>query len=158
MGLWEWWQRLKQRADERKVRGDRYIDAAIRSMEVPVEMELGDRQNQIRTQQKVLEQLLVEAANALAQDQISQESFRTFNDAYETARAVLQRCVENISEDLCEQYIQQLIGLQQASESELYTLLQTVETSLIKKEMTQTSFRTFMDAYKAATAKNEKSM
>lgn len=151
VGLWEWWQRLKQRADERKLRGDRYIDAAIRSMEVPLEIELGDRQQQIRTQQKALEQLLVEAANALAQDQISQESFRTFNDAYNTARAVLQRCMENTSEDLCEQYIQQLISLEHASESEFYTLLQTVETSLIKKEITQESFRTFMDAYKAAT-------
>lgn len=151
VGLWEWWQRLKQKADERKLLADQYIDAAIRSMEISVDLELGDRQQQIRTQQKGLEQLLVEAANALATDQISQESFRTFNDAYSTARLVLQRCVENASEERCDHYIETLIGLQQPSQAEFLSLLRQVETSLIKKEITQEAFRTFMDAYKAAS-------
>jgi uncharacterized protein len=157
VGLWEWWQRLKQRAGDRKLLADQYIDAAIRSMEVPVNLEMGNspeqglrqRQQQIRQQQKSLEQLLVKAANALVQEQISQESFRTFNEAYNTARSVLQRCVENASEDLCDYYIEKLINLQQPAEQELYSLLQEVETSLIKKEITQESFRTFIDAYKA---------
>ncbi len=94
----------------------------------------------------------MEAANVLAQEQISQESFRTFNDAYNTARSVLQRCVENASEERCDQYIAALIGLQQLSQAEFQALLREVETSLIKKEMTQEAFRTFMDAYKAAAA------
>jgi len=161
VGLWEWWQRLKQKADDRKLLADQYIDATIRSMEVPVNLELGDRQKQIRVQQKALEELLVEAANALAQEQISQESFRTFNEAYNTARSVLQRCVETVSEDLCDQYIERLISLQQSelepSQSEFYTLLREVETSLINKEITQESFRTFMDAYKAAFNRKRKS-
>lgn len=151
VGLWEWWQRLKQRADDRKLTADQYINAAIRSMEVPVDLALSDRQQQLRLQQKALEQLLIDAANALAQDQISQESFQIFNDAYTTARSVLQRCVENASEDLCDQFIEKLINLKQPLEQEFYSLLQEVEASLIKKEITQESFRTFMDAYKAAS-------
>jgi uncharacterized protein len=158
VGLWEWWQRLKQRAGDRKLLADQYIDAAIRSMEI-VAPEVGDspgerlrqRQQQIRIQQKSLEQLLVNAATALVQEQISQESFRTFNDAYNTARLVLQRCAENVSNDLCDEYIEKLMSLQQASEQEFYSLLQEVETSLIKKEITQEAFRTFMDAYKATS-------
>lgn len=150
VGLWEWWQRLKQKADDRRLLADQYINAAIRSMEVPVDLGLVERQKQIRVQQKALEQLLVEAANALAQEQISQESFRTFNEAYHTTRSVLQRCVENVSEDLCDQYIARLINLQQPSQSEFYALLQEVESSLIQKEITQEAFRTFIDAYKAA--------
>lgn len=66
MGLWEWWQQLKQKANERKLLSDQYVDAVIRSMELSVDLDLGDRQQQIRCQQKALEQLLVEAANALA--------------------------------------------------------------------------------------------
>lgn len=62
---------------------------------------------------------------------------------------MLQRCVENTSEDLCDQYIEKLIELQ-PSRSEFQALLQAVETSLIKKEITQESFRTFMDAYRVA--------
>jgi len=159
VGLWEWWQRLKQQADERRLLADQYIDAAIRSMEVPMDIgeeaepgeKLRQRQQQIRFQQKSLEQLLVEAASALAQEKISQESFRTFNEAYNTARLVLQRCAENTSEDLCDQYIKRLINLQSPTRSEFYALLQEVETSLIKKEITQESFRTFMGAYQAAS-------
>lgn len=154
VGLWEWWQRLKQKADDRKLLADQYIDAAIRSMEVPIDLELVERQKQIRVQQKALEQLLVEAANALAQEQMSQEAFRTFNDAYNTARLVLQRCAENTSEDLCDHYIEKLMGLQQPSQNEFYALLQAVESSLIRKEITQESFRTFMDAYQAAAKAN----
>jgi uncharacterized protein len=159
VGLWEWWQRLKQRADDRKLLADQYIDAAIRNMQVPAGLEaidsveegLRQRQQQIRTQQKALEQLLIEAANALAQEQISQESFRTFNETYNTARSVLQHCIENTSEDLCDRYVEKLINLKQSSPAEFYTLLQEVETSFIQKEITQESFRTFIDAYKAAT-------
>lgn len=151
VGLWEWWQRWKQQTDERKLLADQYIDAAIRSMEVPTDLGIVERQQQIRLQQKALEQRLVEAANAFVQDQISQEAFRTFNDAYNTARSVLQRCVENTSEDLCDQYLEMLIGLEQASPDELYALLQKVETSLIRKEITQEAFRTFMDAYQVAS-------
>jgi TRAP transporter TAXI family solute receptor len=151
VGLWEWWQRLKQEAGDRKLLADHYIDAAIHSMEVPTELELGDRQAQIRLQQKALEQLLVDAANSLAQGHITQESFRTFNEAYNTARAVLQRCLEIVSEDLCDQYIEKLIHLKNPTPADFYTLLQAVETSLIKKEITQESFRTFMDAYQAAS-------
>ncbi len=156
VGLWEWWQRLKQHADERKLLADQYIEGAIQCMKVPMEVEgsnspagelQSNRQNQIRQQLKALEQMLIEAANALAQDQISQESFRTFSDAYNTARLVLQRCAENTSEDRCDQYIETLINLKQASHAELDALLEQVETSLIKREITQEAFRTFMDAY-----------
>lgn len=148
VGLWEWWQRLKQRADERKLLADRYINQAIQSMEVSA-LTGPDQQIQLRSQQKALEQLLVEAATALAQNRISQDSFRTFNEAYNTARSVLQRCLENHSEELCDRYIAQLINLKQPSPAELSTLLQQAETSLIKQEITQEAFRTFMDAYRA---------
>lgn len=151
VGLWEWLQRLKQQADDRKVLADKYINAAIAAIEIPPELVGVDRQSHIRQQQKALEQLLIEAATALAQNQITQEAFRIFNDAYNTARLVLQRCAENTSEDLCDQYIQTLISLKEPSQADLYALLQQVETSLIKKEITQEGFRTFMDAYRATS-------
>lgn len=158
VGLWEWWQRLKQRADERKLLADRYINQAIQSMEVPADLLGTEQQIQIRSQQKALEQLLVEAATALAQNRISQDSFRTFNDAYNTARSVLQRCADNNSENLCDQYIAQLISLEQPGQTDLDSLLQQVETSLIKQEITQEAFRTFMDAYRATARLSNNSL
>jgi hypothetical protein len=41
------------------------------------------------------------------------------------------------------------IHLENPSAQVFYGLLQEVETSLVKKEMTYAAFRTFMDAYQA---------
>lgn len=154
IGLWEWWQRLKQRADERKLLADQYIREAIQNMDAETDGHPRLRQKQLQAKQLALEAVFNQAAKAVVRESISQEAFRTFNEAYKTTREVLERRVAIASEELVEQYIQQLIALVQSPatnsiEAELNQILQQVETSLIAKEISQESFRTFMEAYRS---------
>ncbi|MDX2216689.1 MAG: TAXI family TRAP transporter solute-binding subunit [Oculatellaceae cyanobacterium bins.114] len=155
IGLWEWWQRLKQRADERKILADQYIRDAIQNMDVEINLHPRLRQKQLQEKQNTLEQVFNQAADALVRENISQESFRTFNEAYKTTREVLERCMDLASEELSEQYIKQLVDLLQnppedvtTTQEKLSDILKQVETSLIDKEISQESFRTFIEAYK----------
>lgn len=158
IGLWEWWQRLKQRADERKLLADQYIRNAIQNMEPEPDLLPKHRQKWLQEKQSALEKVFNDAANAVVQEKISQEAFRTFNEAYKTTREVLERRRELASEELAEIYIRQLVNLLQNSPAdsknvqqkldELDTILQQVETSLIDREIFQESFKTFIEAYK----------
>ncbi|HEY9877805.1 MAG TPA: TAXI family TRAP transporter solute-binding subunit [Leptolyngbyaceae cyanobacterium] len=155
IGLWEWWQRLKQRADERKLLADQYIRDAIQNMEPEPDLLPRHRQKRLQEKQSALEKVFNDAANAVVQERISQEAFRTFNEAYKTTREVLERRRELASEELAESYIRQLITLHQATpddsgqvQQKLEAILQQVETSLVDKEISQESFRTFIGAYK----------
>jgi TRAP transporter TAXI family solute receptor len=159
IGLWEWWQRLKQRADQRKILADQYIQDAIQTMEPEPDLDPQARQQRLREKQTALEKIFNEAANAVVQEQISQESFRTFNEAYKTTREVLVRRQEMISQELADKYIQQLIDLLQNSltdsldeqenlQQKIDEVLKQAEKSLINKEISQESFRTVIEAYK----------
>lgn len=162
IGLWESWQRLKQRADDRRSRAEEFIRVAIQNMEVETATDPRELQKQLQQKQANLEQIFNDAANALVREEISQESFRTFNEAYQTTGAVLQRRIELASEALTDQYIKQLIDLLHVTSStaphpvrlpstaqtELGTLLKQVKTSLMEKEISQGSFRTFIEAYR----------
>jgi uncharacterized protein len=154
IGLWELWQRLKQRADQRKILADQYIRDAIQNMEPELELSPQYRQKRLQEKQIALEKVFNQAANAVVRESISQESFRTFNEAYKTTREVIERRREVASEELAEQYIKQLIELSHNAgdrhqvQQELDQILKQVETSLIAKEISQESFRTFIEAYK----------
>lgn len=155
IGLWEWWQRLRQRADERKILADQYIRDAIQNMQPESEIDPQHRQKQLQEKQDALEKLFNQAANAVVLENISQESFRTFNEAYTTTREVLERRSLLASQELSDRYIQQLIDLlqkppqnQNEMQQILDEILQQVETSLVNKEISQESFRTFIESYK----------
>lgn len=155
IGLWEWWQRLKQRADERKILADQYIRDAIQNIEIDINLHPQLRQRHLRQKQNTLEKVFNEAADAVVRENISQESFRTFNEAYKTTREVLERCIKLASEELSESYIKQLLNLLQhppenreIAQEKLNAILKQVETNLIDKEISQESFRTFIEAYK----------
>ncbi|GAA6623822.1 hypothetical protein [Scytonema sp. NUACC26] len=45
--------------------------------------------------QQQLDEIFMKAAKALVEEQISQESFRTFNEAYKTVREVLERNLQS---------------------------------------------------------------
>ncbi|MDX2097804.1 MAG: TAXI family TRAP transporter solute-binding subunit [Leptolyngbyaceae cyanobacterium bins.59] len=157
IGLWEWWQRVRQRADERKLLADQYIRDAIQNMKDEPELEPQSRQKWLQERQDALERVFNEAANAVVREDISQESFRTFNEAYKTTREVLERRREAASQELSDSYIQLLITLLQHPpnpvaeiQQSLNSILEKVETSLINKEISQESFRTFIEAYKMA--------
>ncbi len=155
IGLWEWWQRLKQRADERKILADQYVQAAIQNMDIETNLHPQLLQKQLREKQNALEQVFNQAADDLVRENISQESFRTFNEAYKTTREVLERCMALASEELLDHYIKQLVDVLQSppensviTQEKLNDILKQVETSLIDKEISQESFRTFIEAYK----------
>ncbi len=83
--LWElkrWFER------RRKNLADQYIEQAIVLMNAPIPLQ---------TSLKELDQLFEQVAAELVREGISQESFRTFNEAYKTVREVIVRKAKNLA-------------------------------------------------------------
>ncbi|MEA5574680.1 TAXI family TRAP transporter solute-binding subunit, partial [Calothrix sp. UHCC 0171] len=143
-----------ERQQQRAQQGDNYIDAAIQLM--------GSRQISLEDRQNQLDQVFNNAAVALLNKQISQEAFRTFNEAYKTSRETIER-EKQISYQVSEQsqnhllfsYINEVMQLlpntipdKNLQQKELDKIFQKVVADLITKKLSQESFRTFMEAYK----------
>jgi uncharacterized protein len=143
-------ERQQQRAQE----GSNYIDKAIQLMSS--NNDLDDRQNQ-------LDQIFNEAAAALLDKKISQEAFRTFNEAYKTTREAIERgrellqsAIEQQQSQLLANHINEVVQLLPTNyqdkllrQKELDAILQKVTSDLITKNISQESFRTFIEAYKS---------
>jgi hypothetical protein len=79
-----WLAQLKAWIDQRKKNAsDDYINHVVEQMD--------QRQGSLDLRQKNLDDIFKQAAQAMVQERISQESFRTFNEAYKTVREVLER-------------------------------------------------------------------
>jgi TRAP transporter TAXI family solute receptor len=147
-GSWLW--ELKNWIERRKKDfADRYIEKAVHLMKE------GD-DPVIR--QRSLDQIFREAATNLVEEKISQESFRTFNEAYKTAREAIDREKQialQAQREVSADYIKALMRLMQDQQRgkqlvqrDLDQILEKASTDLVNDTMSQESFRTFVEAYK----------
>jgi hypothetical protein len=162
LGSWIW--QLKSWIEHgKKNAADEYIRSAIELMNDD------DRNPEIRL--KELYKIFRQTATNLVEEKISQESFRTFNEAYQTARDSIEREIQIVQKDSEKQvkideqnqreisahYVKAVVELLQDREREksliqydLDQLLETVSANLTQDKISQESFRTFIEAYKTA--------
>jgi uncharacterized protein len=143
-----------ERQQQRAQQGNNYINAVIQLM--GMSSSIDDRQNQ-------LDRVFNDAAKALLNKQISQEAFRTFNEAYKTTRETIERerqisyqTIEQNQSQLLAGYINEVIQLlpntiqnKNLQKQKLDNIFQRVVVDLMTKKLSQESFRTFMEAYKS---------
>ncbi|NJL11364.1 MAG: TAXI family TRAP transporter solute-binding subunit [Calothrix sp. SM1_7_51] len=140
----------------RKDAADIYINSAIKLMKDDDQIDLDKRQVE-------LDNIFNEAAQALILEDISQESFRTFNEAYKTSRETIerdkllaQRQTEKEQTENSAKYIEEVLNLLQNDNNlsreilylKLDKILKQVASDLVKRTISQESFRTFIEAYK----------
>ncbi|MFM7406663.1 MAG: hypothetical protein ACKO3K_08375 [Cuspidothrix sp.] len=124
-------------------------------------------QYQLEERQKMLDETFNKAAKALVDEKISQESFRTFNEAYKNSREAIERdkqvpqqAIEKIQRDNAAKYIKIVVKLLQYRQQnqknhnvliqeKLDKILEQVVSDLVLENISQESFRTFIEAYKA---------
>lgn len=160
LGSWLW--QLKAWIDRgKKDAADVYIEAAIDAMK--------DDGGNLEDKQQKLDLVFSQAASDLVGERISQESFRTFNEAYKTAREAIEHRRQLVQKqhekqisldqqkqtELSARYIKAVVELLRDGtkgkdfiQQELDKILQTAATDLINKNISQESFRTFIEAYK----------
>jgi uncharacterized protein len=150
------WELKSSWERRRKDKADGYIKLAIELMK-------DDKYNLDQRQHK-LDHVFKEAADALDREKISQESFRTFNEAYKTTREAIERdrqlaqeVIEGEQKKVSAEHIESVLKLlQQQTQSkdllhqELDKILQNVAINLIDKKISEESFRTFIEAYRTA--------
>jgi TRAP transporter TAXI family solute receptor len=155
--IFQWIRRLKLWIDRRrKNEADEYLKSAINLMK--------DEEYQPEQRAEILDETFHKAAEALVFERISQESFRTFNDAYKTTKEAIERdrkiaqaAVEQKQRENSAQYIKMVVKLLQYRQNESQELLQQnlnqilekIVSDLVEEKISQESFRTFIDAYKA---------
>ncbi len=151
----EWIKQLKVWiARGKKDEADEYIESTIKLMN----QGLGE----VEFRQQLLDEAFNTAAKALFAERISQESFRTFNEAYKTTREAIERerqlakqAVDNKQRELSTKYIKAVVQLLQDTkhsknilQEELDKILAQVAKDLVAENISQESFRTFIEAYK----------
>jgi TRAP transporter TAXI family solute receptor len=138
----------------RKNEADEYIESAINLMKA--------NPNDLDNNQKQLDEIFRKAADALILESISQESFRTFNEAYKTTREAIERekqlveqQIEDKQREVSAKYIKALVELLHDTketkgvlQQKIDGILKEVADKLILEEISQESFRTFIEAYK----------
>ena len=150
-----WLRQLKVWIESsRKNEADEYIASAINLMKAnPKDLEKN---------QKQLDEIFRKAADALIFESISQESFRTFNEAYKTTREAIERekqvveqQIEYKQREVSAKYIKAIVELlhdtkesKDVLQQKIDGILKEVADKLILEEISQESFRTFIEAYK----------
>lgn len=138
----------------RKNEADEYIASAINLMKASP--------NDLDNNQKLLDEIFRKAADALVLESISQESFRTFNEAYKTTREAIERekqlieqQIEYKQREVSAKYIKAIVELlhdtketKDVLQQKIDGILKEVADKLILEEISQESFRTFIEAYK----------
>lgn len=153
----QWIHQLKIWIEKsKKDEADEYIKSAISLMKA--------EQYQIEDRQKILDKTFDKAAKSLIDERISQESFRTFNEAYKNTREAIERDkqisqqeIEKIQRENAAKYIKMVVkllryGQQNQStivQQKLDIILEQVVSDLVLENISQESFRTFIEAYKA---------
>ena len=153
----QWIRQLKLWIEKsKKDEADEYIKSAISLMKAG-QYQIGDRQRK-------LDKTFDEAAKSLIDERISQESFRTFNEAYKNTKEAIERdkqiaqqAIEKIQRENAAKYIKIVVkllryGQQNQStivQQKLDTILEQVVSDLVLENISQESFRTFIEAYKA---------
>lgn len=138
----------------RKNEADEYIARAINLMNAS--------QGNLEDRQKQLDDVFRKAADSLIYEKISQESFRTFNEAYKTTREAIERegqlaqqQIEHKQREVSATYIKAVVELLRDSkqtkdllQQKIDKILKEVAEKLMAEEISQESFRTFIEAYK----------
>jgi TRAP transporter TAXI family solute receptor len=156
--VFSWIRQLKiWMESSRKNEADEYMESAINLMKVTNHKDL-------EKNQKELDEVFRKAADALIDEQISQESFRTFNEAYKNTREAIERerqlaqqNKEQKQRETSAKYIKAIVELlrdnqpnQDLVQRKINQILKEVVEKLIADEISQESFRTFIEAYKTA--------
>ncbi|MGM3305015.1 TAXI family TRAP transporter solute-binding subunit [Anabaena sp. WFMT] len=154
--LVEWIKQLKLWIERsKKDEADEYLKLAINLMK--------EDQYKLEDRQKMLDKTFNEAAKALVDEKISQESFRTFNEAYKNTREAIERdrqvsqlVIEQKQRENSAKYIKIVVKLLQHRQQnkdllqqKLDQILEQVVGDLVSENISQESFRTFVEAYKA---------
>ena len=167
-GSWIW--ELKSWAEaRRKGLADTYIDRVIELMgNGQAALSPSNLLSTPEQRREALYRLFDEAADRLVAEEISQESFRTFNEAYKTAREKIEREIEAITQQAQAQQQQKTLSqidalgtlLQTAAtkspdavQTELSQIYQQTLNALLAGDISQESFRTFTEVYNSATAR-----
>jgi hypothetical protein len=153
----QWIHQLKLWIEQsKKDEADEYLKSAISLMK--------EGQYQLEERQKMLDKTFNEAAKALVAERISQESFRTFNEAYKNTREAIERdkqiaqqTIEKTQRENAAKYIKIVVKLLQYRQQnqnvliqqKLDQILEQVVSDLVLENISQESFRTFIEAYKA---------
>ena len=160
LGSWLWQLRVWIEQGKKDA-ADAYIKAAIALM--------SHDSNNLEEKEQKLERIFSEAASALIEEKISQESFRTFNEAHQTAREALERqrqiarqekekqaeLAEQEQRYILDRYVKAVVELmrdesktRESVQKELEQLLEEITANLIADRISPESFRTFIEAYK----------
>jgi TRAP transporter TAXI family solute receptor len=153
----EWIRQLKIWIERsKKDEADEYLQSAISLMK--------EGKYQLEERQKMLDKTFNDAANALVDEKISQESFRTFNEAYKNTREAIERdkqiahqVIERKQRENAAKYIKIVVKLLHDNRinqnvvmhENLDQILERVVADLVLENISQESFRTFIEAYKA---------
>ncbi len=139
-------------AGKRKDAADEYIKVSLELM--------NDDRGSIEEVQLDLEKIFRRAATDLIREKISQESFRTFNEAYKTTRESIERKrlqTERLQKERADELIKQIFALMQAKSGDIKNrlakldlILESAAAGLVSNHISQESFRTFIEAYKTA--------
>jgi TRAP transporter TAXI family solute receptor len=150
MGSWVWELKAWIERGKKEVADD-YVTLALEAMK--------DDGGDLDEKQKQLDHTFGQAADALIGERISQESFRTFNEAYKTAREAIERRKQSAQysqREISDGYIGDLISLMQdnqrsreAIQKDLDRIFRKASTALVDGKISQESFRTFVEAYNA---------
>jgi hypothetical protein len=153
--MFSWLRQLKIWIESsKKNEADEYIESAIKLMN----KNLGE----VELRQQLLDEAFNAAAKALIDERISQESFRTFNEAYKTTRETLERerqfdqqQTEQKQRELAAKYIKAIVELlhdnkqsKNLLQEKCDEILKEVTQKLIQEQISEESFRTFIEAYK----------
>jgi uncharacterized protein len=151
--IYIWVQR--RRINTARNKADKYLEETILLM---------DKTQDVEERQKQLDKVFNEAAEALVKRQISQESFRTFNEAYKTTREAIERDKQNqiyLQQEEADKYIKAAIDLMDSNkiddietrQEKLDKIFNEAAKSLIDNRITQETFRTFNETYKTTREK-----
>lgn len=151
----EWIRQLKLWIERsKKDEANEYLKSAINLMK--------KGQGNLEYRQNTLDETFNKAAKALVAERISQESFRTFNEAYKTTREAIERdrqfaqaTIEQKQRENSAKYIKMVVKLLQYRQQnkdllqqKLDQILEQVVGDLVTENISQESFRTFIEAYK----------
>jgi len=150
--LGSWVLQLKSWIERgKKEVADDYVTSALEAMK--------EDGGNLDEKQKQLDHTFAQAADALIAERISQESFRTFNEAYKTAREAIERrkqVAQQSQREISDGYIGDLIALMQDNQrsrdviqKDLDRIFRKASTALVEGKISQESFRTFVEAYNA---------
>jgi uncharacterized protein len=150
---WTWLSELRKWIDGRqKDAADAYISVVLELMNektADVDQLLFD-----------LDRVFERIANDLVNERVSQESFVTFHEAFKTARETIERkriSVKQGRKDIAGEYVKQAIALMHDARAgtepstilaQLDQLLDRITVDLSEDQISQESYRTFMEAYK----------